>query len=88
MIGFLAFVPIFVTMVLSFFGAPWWSAVLAGVVLASISVTEQQRLRPRFVAVGATEMLTMSALSSLATSCFVTAAAFGLGRAFSWVLSA
>jgi hypothetical protein len=60
--------------------APWWFAAISGSVLSLISIWEQQKLRARFVAVGASDVLTASALASLATGCVTTGAAYVLGR--------
>ena len=60
--------------------APWWFAVISGCALSLIGIWEQQKLRARFAAVGASEMLTASALASLATACITTGAAYILGR--------
>ncbi len=74
------------TALLALAGAPWWSALVGGCALSLISIWEQEKLRARFAAVGASDMLTVSALASLATACMATSAAFALGRVVGMIL--
>jgi hypothetical protein len=60
-------------------GLPFWAFLVAGLGLSIISVSEQQKLWPRFAAIGSTNMLTMAHLAALADSCLVSAAAWGAG---------
>jgi len=71
-------------MISSFVGAPVWTALLGAAVLASISVVEQRKLRLRLAAVGATDMLVMSGLASLANALITAGAAFAVGRLINW----
>ena len=59
---------------------PWPVALIGGLFLSLISIREQQKLKARFAAVNASDVLTMSALASLATGCMTATAAFALGR--------
>lgn len=61
--------------------APWWFVVISGCALSLVSIWEQQKLRARFAAVGASEVLTASALASLATACITAGIAYVLGSA-------
>jgi hypothetical protein len=61
-------------------GAPWWFALATGTVISLVSIWDQQKLRARFAAVGASDVLATSALASLATGCIGALAAFVLGR--------
>ena len=67
-------------------GLPFWTFLAGGLCLSLISMWDQEKLRPRFVAVGATNMLTMANLAGLADSCFVAGAAWGVGAAFRFLL--
>jgi hypothetical protein len=84
LIGFLAYTSIVATMTLSYLGMPWWTALFGAAVLASISIAEQQKLRPRFAAVGATDVLLMGALASLANALLAAGGAFAMGRLIGW----
>jgi hypothetical protein len=61
-------------------GSPWWVALGAGAAISLVSIWEQQKLRARFAAVGATDVLTTSALAALATGCIGALGAFMIGR--------
>jgi hypothetical protein len=67
-------------------GLPFWVFLPGGVSLSLISLWDQEKLRPRFAAVGATSMLASANLASLADSCLVTGAAWCVGAAFRFVL--
>ncbi len=75
----LAYLTIVATAFASLLGAPWWVALIGGTVLASMSIFEQQKLRTRFAAVGANDMLAMAGLASLANGWMAGAAAWALG---------
>jgi hypothetical protein len=68
-------------------GFPFWTCLAGGLCLTLVSVWNHEKLRPRFVAVGSTQMLMTANLASLADSCLVTAAAWCLGAAFRFVLA-
>ena len=59
--------------------APFWSFLLAGSGLALTAIWEQRMLRVRFATVGASEMLAMAHLASIANACFTAGAAWGVG---------
>ena len=61
-------------------GAPWWLALITGSAVSLSSIRQQQKLRARFAAVDALDVLAVSGLASLATGCLAAAAAFALGR--------
>jgi hypothetical protein len=67
-------------------GVSFWVFMACGISLSLISLWDQEKLRPRFAAVGATSMLTMANLASLADSCLVTGAAWCVGVVFRFVL--
>lgn len=69
-------------------GAPWWVALVSGTAISLLSIGEYQKLRARFAAVGATDMLTTSALAGFATACISAVAAFALGRLVGAILLA
>ena len=59
--------------------APVWTFLICGSGLALIAIWDQQKLRTRFAAVGASEVLSSAHLASLADACVVSAAAWGVG---------
>jgi hypothetical protein len=69
-------------------GLPFWICVAGGLCLTLTSVWCHEKLRPRFLAVGSTQMLMTANLASLADSCLVTAAAWCVGAVFRWLLVA
>ena len=62
---------------------PVWTALIGGTAIAAVSFAEQAKLRPRFAAVDASNVLTTAHLACLATGWLAGLAAWGLGR-FSW----
>jgi hypothetical protein len=67
-------------------GLPVWLSVLCGLSLSLIAIRDQERLRPRFVSVRATNLVTTANMASLAESCLVTGVAWCLGAGFKFVL--
>jgi hypothetical protein len=67
-------------------GLPFWAFLAAGSALSLISIWEQEKLRPRFAALGSTNMLTMAHLASVTDSCLVAASAWGVGLLFRFLL--
>jgi hypothetical protein len=63
-------------------GLPFWTFLAGGLCLTGISVFSQEKLRPRLVAAGSTQILMTANLASLADSCLVTAAAWCVGALF------
>jgi hypothetical protein len=69
-------------------GLPFWTCLAGGLCLTGLSVRSQEKLRPRFVAAGSTQMLMTANLASLADSCLVTTAAWCVGALFRLALTA
>jgi len=67
-------------------GITVWSFLAGGLCLSLISLWDHEKLRSRFAAVGATSMLAMANLASVADSFLVSGAAWCLGAAFRLVL--
>ena len=67
-------------------GLSVWSCLIGGLCLSLISLWDQEKLRSRFAAVGATSMLAMANLASVADSLLVSGAAWCLGAGFRLVL--
>ena|SRR5690349_6986089 len=62
---------------------PIWTALIGGTAIAAVSAIEQAKLRTRFAAIGAGNLLATAQLASLATGWLAGIASWGLGR-FSW----
>ena len=62
---------------------PAWTALIGGSVIAAVSIAEQAKLRARFAAIGAGDVLMTAHLACLATGWLAGIACWGLGR-FSW----
>jgi hypothetical protein len=67
-------------------GISAWSFLVGGLCLSLASLWDQEKLRPRFVAIGATNMLATANLASVADGFFVSGAAWCLGAAFRFVV--
>ena len=78
------YIIMFVTAFGALFGAPFWAALLGGTVLALIEVVEQDKLRSRFAAIGASDVLATAHLSALAVGWLAGTAAWCLGRFSLW----
>lgn len=63
---------------------PIWSALIGGTAIAAVNIAEQERLRVRFAAVGASEILTAAHLVSLAIGWLGGSAAWLVGRLSWW----
>lgn len=74
-----AYLTIVTTSFAAMAGAPWWSAVVCGCLLALISITEQQKLASRFEVIGATHILSLAHLASLGNGLTAGAAAYAGG---------
>jgi hypothetical protein len=81
----IAYICIVLSAAFGYLNGPLWTVVLAGVVLMVLSVTEQQKLRARLAAVGATEISMAAVLASLANAMVVSAGAFALGHLVRWL---
>jgi hypothetical protein len=71
---------------IGYFGGTPWSILVGGLGLALTSLAQQQRLRPRFAAVGATDVLALAGLASFANACLAAGGAYILGRVVGWLL--
>ena len=60
-------------------GISFWSFLVSGLCLSLIALWDQEKLRPRFAAVGATSMLAMANLASVADAFLVSGAAWCAG---------
>lgn len=80
----IAYLTIVTTSFAAMAGAPWWSAVVCGCLLALISITEQQKLAARFDAIGESHVLSLAGMASLWNGLMAGGAAY-LGG---WVLGA
>jgi hypothetical protein len=69
-------------------GLPFWACMAGGLCLTVVSVWNQEKLRPRFVAIGSPQMLMTANLASLADSCLVAGAAWCVGALFRLALIA
>jgi hypothetical protein len=67
-------------------GLSVWSFLVGAACLSLISLWDQEKLRSRFAAVGATSMLAVANLASVADSLLVSGAAWCLGAVFRLVL--
>jgi hypothetical protein len=85
LMSILAFAAVAATMILSFFGAPVWTALFGAAVLAAISLSDQHGLRLRLTPIGSADILLMGGLASLASACLAAGAAYGVGRVLSWL---
>jgi hypothetical protein len=82
----LAFICIISVATIGYFNGTPWSIVFAALALALMSIAEQQKLRARFAAVGATDVLTLAGLASLVNACLAAGAAYIMGRVIGWAL--
>lgn len=80
-----AYACIIVSAAVGYFNGPWWTALLGGMALASLSITEQQKQRSRFAAVGASEVLMVAGLAGFANALLIAGGAYVMGRAVSWI---
>ena len=78
----LAFLCLLTAAALGAIGAPVWLSVFVGCGLTAIAYVEQQKLRSRFAAVGAAEILVTAQLASLASGCATALGAWGVGALF------
>jgi hypothetical protein len=62
---------------------PLWTALIGGTAIALVHIVEEAKLRTRFAAVGASDVLTAAHLASLAMGWLAGLAAWALGR-FCW----
>ncbi len=81
----LAYFCIVLSAAIGYFSGPWWLSLLPGLVLAIFGIAEQQRLRPRFAAVQATEVLMISGAASLLNGLLTAGASYIMGRAVGWL---
>lgn len=81
----IAYIFIVASAAVGYFNGPWWTALLAGLALALLSVSEQQKLRTRSAAVGAMEVLMAAGLASLANAMVASGGAFVMGRLVRWL---
>ena len=79
-LSILAYISVLLTMLCGVAGAPWWIAIVGGAVLAAIGIAEQNKLRPRLAAVGASEMVMLAGAGGVVNGCLAAGAAFGLGK--------
>ena len=63
---------------------PIWTALVGGTAIAVLSIVEQTKLRARFAAVDATDVLTTAHFASLAIGWLAGIASWGLGRFSLW----
>jgi hypothetical protein len=75
----LAYCTIVATSIAGYLGFSWPAFLCGGGMLALISILEQRKLRARFAAIGATDMLAMAGFASLGYSVLAAVAAYGLG---------
>ena len=83
---YLAVLSVVSSIILGLAGLPIWSCAVGGLCLTAIAIREHEKLRPRFMSVGATGMLAMANLASFADGFLVCIAAWCLGAAFRFVL--
>lgn len=81
----IAYICIVASAAVGYFNGPWWTALLAGLALALLSVAEQQKLRARFATVGATEVLMVAGLATLANAFLTMGGAYVMGRLIRWL---
>jgi len=67
-------------------GMSAWSFLIGGLCLTFVALWDQEKLRPRFASVGATNVLATANLASVADGFLVSGAAWCLGAAFRFVL--
>lgn len=82
----ITYICIIASAAVGYLNGPWWTALLAGLALALLSVAEQQKLRARFTAVSATDVLMVAGLASLANAMAASGGAFVMGRLVRWLL--
>jgi hypothetical protein len=82
----LAYGCIIIVATTGYFNGTFWSVLVGGLALALTSIIEQQKLRARFAAVGATDVLAFAGLASLANACLTAGAAYIMGRTIGWAL--
>ncbi len=63
-------------------GVALWAIFAAGLSLSLIAIWEQQKLKARFNAVGANEVLTTAYSASVTYGCLTAASAWSIGFAF------
>ena len=80
----LLYVFAFATAVAGLLQMPLWTALIGGTAIALVNIAEETRLRTRFAAVGATDVLTTAHLACLATGWIGGTAAWALGRFSYW----
>ncbi len=82
----IAYICIVLSAALGYLNGPWWTALFVGLAIALLGIAEQQKLRARFAAVGATEVLMAASLASVANALVTVGGAFVMGRLVRWLL--
>jgi hypothetical protein len=75
-------------LVAGFGNGPWWAWVVGGTALAILSLTDPERLTPRFAVLGPGGAWLAQGLFSVASGWFTSAAAFATGRLLWWAMPA